>query len=98
MNLKKTSYSREVRPFQKDLSAALVAVRYRYGAEERWQEVREGGVLVLPLSDLRREAIHQLQVEIDRALLDAVLNEEGGLVRFGGAHARRGGAARHPAG
>lgn len=44
--------------------------------------MHDGGVLVLPLSDLRREAIHQLQVEIDRALLDAVLNGEGGLVRF----------------
>lgn len=82
MVLKKTSYSREVRPFQQDLSAALVAVRYRYGAEEPWQDVREGGVRVLPVSDLRREAIHQVQVEIGRALLDAALNGEGGLVRF----------------
>lgn len=82
MTLKTTTYSREIRPYEVDASSTLAAMRYRHDEHDPWQDVLTGGVLVVLLNDLRREAVHQLQVEIDGARLNELLGTEGSSVRF----------------
>jgi len=72
MALKKSSFSREIRPFSRDVSSALTSVKYRSASSKDWQDVLAGGVLVLQVDDLRYEAIHEIQLQVDRSQLEAV--------------------------